>query len=49
MLKAVTLVPFCILLTELKGNLRYGISFISEEQAKKNLQRELPDYDCRLW
>ena len=26
-------------------NLRYGISFISEEQAKKNLQRELKDYD----
>lgn len=28
-------------------NLRYGISFISEEQAKKNLQRELPDYNLR--
>ena len=25
--------------------LRYGISFISEEQAKKNLEREMPDYD----
>lgn len=24
---------------------RYGISFISEEQAKANLQREIPDYD----
>lgn len=24
---------------------RYGISFISEEQARKNLQRELEDYD----
>ncbi len=24
---------------------RYGISFISEEQAKKNLQREIQDYD----
>ena len=30
-----------------KVNLRYGISFISEEQAKKNLQRELPDYDLQ--
>lgn len=28
-------------------NLRYGISFISEEQAKKNLQRELPDYNLQ--
>jgi len=26
-------------------NLRYGISFISEEQAKKNLRRELNHYD----
>lgn len=26
-------------------NLRYGISFISEEQAQKNLQRELSDYN----
>ncbi|MDR0937798.1 MAG: GH92 family glycosyl hydrolase [Mediterranea sp.] len=26
-------------------SLRYGVSFISEEQAKKNLRRELPDYD----
>ncbi|MEG1586647.1 MAG: GH92 family glycosyl hydrolase [Bacteroidales bacterium] len=25
--------------------LRYGISFISEEQAKKNMLRELPNYD----
>lgn len=25
--------------------LRYGISFISEEQAKKNLQQEISDYD----
>ncbi|MDR0872617.1 MAG: glycoside hydrolase family 92 protein [Prevotellaceae bacterium] len=28
-----------------KVNLRYGISFISEEQAKKNLQREINTYD----
>mgnify|MGYP001276831890 FL=1 len=28
-------------------SLRYGISFISEEQAKKNLQRELPDYNLQ--
>ncbi len=28
-------------------NLRYGISFISEEQAKKNMQRELPDFDVK--
>lgn len=27
--------------------LRYGISFISEEQAKKNLRRELPDYNLQ--
>ena len=26
-------------------NLRYGISFISEEHAEKNLRRELKDYD----
>lgn len=26
-------------------NLRYGISFISEEQAEKNLRRELKDYN----
>jgi len=28
-----------------KINLRYGISFISEEQAKKNLKREINTYD----
>ncbi|MFV0310433.1 MAG: GH92 family glycosyl hydrolase [Dysgonomonas sp.] len=28
-------------------NLRYGISFISEEQAKNNLQREQKDYNVR--
>ena len=28
-----------------KLNIRYGISFISEEQAKKNLNREIKDYD----
>lgn len=28
-------------------NLRYGISFISEEQAKNNLQRELKDYNVK--
>ena len=28
-----------------KINLRYGISFISEEQAKKNLQREINTYN----
>lgn len=28
-----------------KVRLRYGISFISEEQAKKNMQRELVDFD----
>ncbi len=26
---------------------RYGISFISEEQAAKNLSREIPDYDLK--
>ena len=26
-------------------NVRYGISFISEEQAEKNLKREIEDYD----
>lgn len=26
-------------------NVRYGVSFISEEQAKKNLRRELSNYD----
>ena len=26
-------------------NIRYGVSLISEEQAKKNLQREIKDYD----
>ena len=25
---------------------RYGVSFISEEQAKKNLRRELDHYDA---
>ena len=39
---------FCTLPTERKRlNLRYGISFISEEQAKENLQRELPDYNLQ--
>lgn len=28
-----------------KVRLRYGISFISEEQAKKNLKREIPNYN----
>lgn len=28
-----------------KVHLRYGISFISEEQAKKNLRREIADYN----
>ena len=28
-------------------NLRYGISFISEEQAKANLQREINNYDVK--
>ena len=28
-----------------KLGIRYGISFISEEQAKKNLEREIHDYD----
>lgn len=30
-----------------KVSLRYGISFISEEQARKNMERELPDYDLQ--
>lgn len=30
-----------------KLNLRYGISFISEEQAKANLQRELNNYNVK--
>lgn len=29
-------------------NIRYGISFISEEQAKKNVMREIPVYDLQL-
>ena len=29
-------------------NLRYGISFISGEQAKKNLNREINDFDVKL-
>lgn len=28
-------------------NIRYGISFISEEQAKKNMMRELSDYNLQ--
>lgn len=28
-------------------NLRYGISFISAEQAKKNLQRDITTYDVK--
>ncbi len=28
-------------------NLRYGISFIDAEQAKKNLAREIPDFDAK--
>lgn len=28
-----------------KLGVRYGISFISEEQAKKNLEREIAAYD----
>lgn len=31
-----------------KVNLRYGISFISEEQAKKNLEREIKNYDIEV-
>ena len=31
--------------TESKLDVRYGISFISEEQAKKNLQRDITTYD----
>jgi predicted alpha-1,2-mannosidase len=30
---------------QLEINLRYGVSFISEEQAKKNLQREINTYN----
>ncbi|MCD7925380.1 MAG: GH92 family glycosyl hydrolase [Bacteroides sp.] len=30
-----------------KVNLRYGISFISGEQARKNMQREIPGYDLQ--
>ncbi|MDR0863981.1 MAG: glycoside hydrolase family 92 protein [Candidatus Symbiothrix sp.] len=30
-----------------KINVRYGVSFISEEQARKNLQREIQDYDLQ--
>lgn len=33
---------------EKKINLRYGISFISAEQAKKNLQREIDTYDVKM-
>ena len=39
----------CIVLKYGKGSetirLRYGISFISEDQARKNLNREIKDYD----
>jgi predicted alpha-1,2-mannosidase len=28
-----------------KINIRYGVSFINEEQARKNLYREIPDFD----
>lgn len=39
----------CVVLQYAKGTkqtrLRYGISFISEEQAKNNLHREIPTYD----
>ena len=41
----------CAVLTFAKGTaeikLRYGISFISTEQAKKNMQRELPDFNLK--
>ncbi len=30
-----------------KVNLRYGVSLISTEQAKKNLEREIPTYDLK--
>lgn len=30
-----------------KVNLRYGVSLISSEQAKKNLEREIPTYDLK--
>lgn len=30
-----------------KIHLRYGISFISEEQAKKNLKRDIRTYDVQ--
>jgi predicted alpha-1,2-mannosidase len=30
-----------------KINVRYGVSFISEEQAHRNLQREINDYDLQ--
>ena len=33
--------------TESKLDVRYGISFISEEQAKKNLQRDITTYDVK--
>lgn len=44
----------CAVLTFARGtklvNLRYGISFISEEQARRNLYREQTDYDVEaLW
>ena len=41
----------CVVLRFVKGTktirLRYGISFIDEAQAKKNLDREIPNYDLR--
>ena len=41
----------CAILTFDKGtsvvNVRYGISFISTEQAKKNMERELPDFNLK--
>lgn len=41
----------CVVLRFVKGTktirLRYGISFIDEAQAKKNLDREIPNYDLK--
>lgn len=41
----------CVVLRFAKGTktirLRYGISFIDEAQAKKNLDREIPNYDLK--
>ena len=46
-LETVSLNPSCVCMKfdEDQINVRYGVSFISVEQAEKNLRREIKDYD----